>query len=208
MKIAFVREMTCYSVAAIILSFSTINACATVFRCTEAKEEAVLGTTGSVNSSHGNGKCRWSIDGASIEKNPAEAEVARNRTRNALNGLIDAAATGPSRNFSDPRQMSELLLGPFFGTSIPPSVMSSFESAFRSDANRFIECATRGGSVVSPDSRLLCRRISPDRDRVSDVWSMEVLPTEPLLVLGVSIENQKFMLFLPVRHIERRFQFR
>lgn len=208
MKVAYVRKIAGCGMAAVIVSLSTMNALATVFRCTEAKDEAVLGTTaGSVNSSHGNGKCRWSIDGASIEKSPAEAEVARNRTRNALNTFIDAAATGSSRNFSDPRQMAELLVGPFFA-SIPSSVMSSFENAFRSDGTRFAGCISRDGSIVSSDSRLFCQRIAPDRDRVSNVWSMEVLPTEPLLVLGVRVDEQRYMLFLPERLIERRFQFR
>jgi hypothetical protein len=207
MTVASVGKMIGTGAAAIILYLVTTNANATVFRCTEAKEEAVLGTAGSVNSSHGNGKCRWSVDGASIEKNPGEAVAVRNRTRNALNAFI-VAATGPSRNLSDVRQISELLLGPFFGANIPSGVMSSLESAFRSDGTRFAGCVSRDGSIVPSDSRLLCQRIAPDRDRISNVWSMEVSPTEPFLVLGVNVDNQRYMLFLPERYIEGRFQFR
>jgi hypothetical protein len=207
MSFRFRSFTAAFGIAAIALFLSGTVSSATVYRCTDAKEEAILGSNRSVSSNHGNSRCRWSVEGASTEKRPEDNAAVQSRTRNALNALtgqrFDMPGSSQFKQF-----LAELLIGPFEGREISRYKMGLFENVVGSSAGDFGSCIRGSGhnSSFSNNDRL-CKTISPEGDRVFIQWSMEVLPTEPLLVMGVTLDRERYMLFVPLRYLASRFQF-
>jgi hypothetical protein len=204
MAFQFIRCTVASGVAAIAFAVSVPDASATVYRCTEAKDEAVLGADGSVSSSHGNRKCRWSVGGASTEKRPDANARNKEKTINAQNMLTTGQFNNLSRGSAGLRQFAELLIGPFDGPDIPSDTFNLFEDAVGKSASQFERCVgNQGRSGNFSERDILCTVITSDRDRALDLWSIEVLPTEPILAIGVIVRNQRFILFVPMRLMGR-----
>lgn len=208
MTFQYIRR-TAVTVAAVIALFVGVPVVyATSYRCTDAKDEAALGADGTVSSSHGNKKCRWSVNGVSFEKQPDANRRIKARTFKALNSLTAGSFNSLFRGSNEVSQFAELLIGPFEGINIPHDTMTRFENAVRNSAEQFARCIKSNGRDRFSERDMFCTEIAPSGDRVIDLWSIEVLPTEQILTMGVTVRDQRYMLFLPVRYLERRIQFR
>jgi hypothetical protein len=90
---------------------------------------------------------------------------------------------------------------------------SAFENNVRSYASDIARCIDSNGTVSRQN--LICRNIAPGDDlrgQSNDMMGIEVKATELLLVIGVELDRQRYMIFMPRRLMQlgriRQFQFR
>jgi len=180
---------------------------ATAYKCTEAKTEARLGSDGTVSSNHTNGKCVWSVNGVSSEFRPDFAAI-RRRTLNAVNTITRDEF---SRGFGNDAQLSilmDLLVGPFQGENISQDLRRTFHNEMSQYSRDFEGCiSSRGESSSFDRDRAFCRQVSERDDRRFDKWSLEIFPTQPLLVMGAEIGRERYIFSIPVIYMRSRFQF-
>jgi hypothetical protein len=185
---------------------------ASQYECREANEGAYLTTDRSVSSNHGDRKCRWTIDGAKSSAAPGLA-LRDPLVTSAFNSLIAGRFDDLSRSSPNLSAVALLLVGPFRGSNLDGSTMASFENVFRNEASQVSRCISAGSSgginVDSPE--VVCRWIVPRDNNSVQIWRTEVMPSQPLLVLGVQMQNQRYLLFMPetlLRAGRGGFQFR
>lgn len=193
--------------SAVFVAIGASVSFATAYKCTEAKTEARLGSDGSVSSNHSNGKCVWSVNGVSSEFRPDLAAV-RRRTLSAVN-TITRDEFGRGGNDNQLSVLMDLLVGPFQSENIPERLRLTFGNEMRQYLRDFESCIARGGEGSSFDrDRVFCRQVSERDDRKFDKWSLEIFPTQPLLVVGAEIERERYIFSIPVVYLRSRFQFR
>jgi hypothetical protein len=203
-------ETNCLRVilSAVFIAIGANVSFATAYKCTEAKTEARLGSDGSVSSNHSNGKCVWSVNGVSSEFRPDLAAV-RRRTLSAINTITRHEFGRGFGNDSKLSVLMDLLVGPFQGENISERIKLTFGNEMRQYLRDFEGCISSGGESSSFDrDRVFCRQVSARDDRRFDKWSLEIFPTQALLVIGAEIERERYIFSMPVAYLNSRFQFR
>lgn len=188
------RVLIPFCAAAYLSVALALPALATAYVCTDAKEEARLGASGNVSSNHGSGKCRWSVNGVSYSGAASEAS-ARQKTIMALNAIFQGRISGVSPELSTADVFRYAMIGPFRGGEMSSAARLAFTNTVDQEINSIQQCIGSRGESSFEKPRLFCRLVG---ERFTQ-WGLEILPTEPLVILGLDLAGDRFVLAIPRR---------
>ena len=179
---------------------------ATTHYCKGVDKEAKLGISSgaSVSVSSHDKICEFAVDGVS---------PAGKQSPDFITSMNDVLSGSASRNALNEAALFSLLLGPFLPERPDPNLTNRFHNSFGTYVRDLAGCiasfqqnpSSSIGTPVNRDS-LVCGVLDPDDRRLqyNDLprfGMVETRVSQPTLRIGLIIDGQSFLLFIPVRLI-------